>query len=315
MPAQRTLHGGASEALALGAGADAVSSAHKHQFRYWSPWLSLFLALWIAGLCAISPDAAGLVAKNWVFVPIGVAGAILGNISAVGGGIVFIPCVIFIFHLPPVVALKVALATQSWGMTSGAIGWLQKKAVPLQAIKIAVPGLLIGSTISTFAITPSALLVKLLFGPVSIVLGVLTLALSRRARTSGGRADIPARAKLPLFFAAVLGGLITGWVAIGEGEVVAALLMVAYGVEATAAIGLGVVLLAINSIYLTLAHQFWLGGIPWDYAAFTGLGAVFGARLAPWLSRYAHPDTLKAIFATIAIGDGIVFVVQYLEAH
>ena len=65
-------------------------------------------------------------------------------------------------------------------MTSGAIGWLQKGAVPLRALKIAVPGLLIGSTISSFAIHPSALLVKLLFGPVSILLGVLTLVPSAR---------------------------------------------------------------------------------------------------------------------------------------
>ena len=40
----------------------------------------------------------------------------------------------------------------------------------------------------------------------------------------------------------------------------AALLMLAYGVEVTASIGLGVVLLAINSIYLTFVHQFYLGG-------------------------------------------------------
>jgi uncharacterized protein len=289
-----------------------MTPARARHFRYWSPWLLLFAAVWIAGFLAIAPDAGGLIARNWVFIPIGMAGAVLGNISAVGGGIVFIPCIIFIFHLPPVVALKISLATQSWGMTSGAIGWLQKNAVPLHALRIAVPGLLIGSTLSSLVFAPNALLVKLLFGPVSIWLGVLTLLLSRKTRTAVGRTDIPPAARLPLFAAAVLGGLITGWVAIGEGEVVAALLMLAYGVEVSACIGLGVVLLAINSIYLTLVHQLWLGGIPWEYAAFTGLGAVFGARLAPWLSRHFDPVRLKTIFAAVAIGDGIIFIVQYL---
>ena len=290
-------------------------SAHRRHFRYWSPWLPLFAAAWLTALFLLADDPAGLIARNWVFIPIGVAGAILGNISAIGGGIVFIPCVIFIFHLPPVTALKVALATQSWGMTSGAVGWLQKKAVPLNALKAAVPGLLIGSTVSSLIIHPNALLVKLLFGPVSILLGLLTLILMRKARPAKGRADVPPGARWPLFFAAVFGGLITGWVAIGEGEVVAAVLMLAYGVDVTASIGLGVALLAVNSIYLTLVHQFFLGGIPWDYAAFTGFGAVFGARLAPWLSHHTGPNTLKAIFAAIAIGDGIVFVVQYAATH
>ncbi len=207
-----------------------MTPARTRHFRYWSPWLLPFAALWIAGIYAIVPDAGGLIARNWIFIPIGVAGAVVGNISAVGGGIVFIPCLIFIFHLPPVAALKIALATQSLGMTSGAVGWLQKNAVPLHALKIAVPGLLAGSTVSSLVFTPNALLVKLLFGPVSILLGVLTLVFSRTAKTAKGRTDIPAEARRPLFFAAVLGGLLTGWVAVGEGEVVAALLMLAYGV-------------------------------------------------------------------------------------
>ncbi len=239
----------------------------------------------------------------------------LGNISAVGGGIVFIPVIMFIFHLPPVTALKIALASQSWGMTSGAIGWIQKKVVPLRALRIAIPGLLIGSTISSLVIHPSALLVKLLFGPVSILLGVLTIVLSLRAATAPGKTDIPSEATIPLFLIAIVGGLITGWVAIGEGEVVAALLMLAYGVEVTACIGLGVVLLSVNSIFLTILHQFLLGGIPWDIAAFTGFGCVFGARLAPWLSRHANPIALKSIFAAIAICDGTLFVVQYVVMH
>ena len=191
----------------------------------------------------------------------------------------------------------------------------KKADAPLNALKAAVPGLLIGSTVSSLIIHPSGLLVKLLFGPVSILLGLLTLTLMRKARPGKGRADVrPGRAGRcfsPPFRAV----FITGWVAIGEGEVVAAFLMLVYGVDVTASIGLGVVLLAINSIYLTLVHQFFLGGIPWDYAAFTGFGAVFGARLAPWLSHHAGPDTLKAIFAAIAIGDGIVLVVQYAATH
>jgi uncharacterized membrane protein YfcA len=283
--------------------------AERH-FRYWSPWLALFVTAWLAGLFAFSSDPLGLLARNWIFIPVGFAGAVLGNISAVGGGIVFIPVLIFLFRLPPVTALKIALASQSWGMTSGAVGWIQKRVVPLAALKVTVPGLLLGSSISSLVIHPSALLVKLLFGPVSIGLGVLTLVLSRRA-AGAARTDVPREAHLPLFIIAVIGGLITGWIAIGEGEVVAALLMLAYGVEVTACIGLGVVLLSINSIFLMLLHQFALGGIPWDIAAFTGFGCVFGARLAPWLSRHSNPFVLKSIFAAIAICDGVLFIVQY----
>jgi uncharacterized membrane protein YfcA len=289
--------------------------ATGQNFRYWSWWLLLFVFCWTVGYFALAPDPIGLLKQNWVFIPVGFCGAVLGNISAVGGGIVFIPVIIFIFKLDPVTALKVALASQSWGMTSGAIGWIQKKVVPLRALKLTIPGLLIGSTISSLVIHPNALLVKLLFGPVSILLGVLTIALSRKAVKSAAVMQIPAKATLPLFFISLVGGLITGWVAIGEGELVAALLMLVYRVNVAACIGLGVMLLSINSIYLTLIHQFFLGGIPWHIAAFTGLGCVFGARLAPFLSRYSNPLALKTIFAIIAICDGCLFIIQYIIKH
>jgi uncharacterized membrane protein YfcA len=58
-----------------------------------------------------------------------------------------------------------------------------------------------------------------------------------------------------------------------------------------------------------------LGGIPWDIAAFTGLGCVFGARLAPYLSRRSNPILLKSIFATIAISDGVLFITQFILAQ
>ena len=221
---------------------------------------------------------------------------------------------IFLFHTPPVSALKIALASQSFGMTSGAIGWMQKKVVPLRALKLTVPGLLAGSTISTLVVHPSAILVKGLFGPVSIFLGVMTLILSRRNSSRPPSWELPKQAAIPVIGASLIGGLITGWVAIGEGEIVAALLMLVYGMNVASCIGLGVVLLSINSIYLALLHQFvpHLGGIPWEIAAFTGLGCVFGARLAPWLSRRSNPIVLKSIFATIAIGDGLLFILQFL---
>jgi uncharacterized protein len=287
----------------------------ERHFRYWSWWLLLFAVVWLAGYFTLAPDPVALFKKNWVFIPVGFCGAVLGNISAVGGGIVFIPVVMFLFHLPPVTALKVALASQSWGMTSGAIGWIQKRVVPLRALKLTVPGLLIGSSISSLVIHPSALLVKLLFGPVSILLGVLTIILSRNAMKSAERREIPPNSAFPLFIISLIGGLLTGWIAIGEGELVAALLMLVYGMDVAICIGLGVLLLSINSIFLTVLHHFFLGGIPWNIAAFTGLGCVFGARLAPYLSRHSNPMVLKTIFAVIAICDGILFIVQYLIVH
>ncbi|SRR5579883_1415691 len=283
----------------------------RRRMLYWSWWLPLFGLAWIAFLVSAFPQPVALFQQNWPLIFVGMVGALLGNITAVGGGIVFVPAMIFIYHLPPVVALKIAIASQSFGMTSGAIGWLRRGVVPLKALKFTIPGLLIGSTISTLVIHPNALLVKGLFGPVSISLGIVTLVFLNRYPNHQST-SIPNSAKTPLFLVAIIGGLITGWVAIGEGEVIAAFLMLVYRFNASGGIGLGVVLLSVNSIYLALLHTFFLGGIPWEIAVFTVLGCVYGARLAPYLSQWISPQILKIGFAIIAMIDGLIFLLQFL---
>jgi uncharacterized membrane protein YfcA len=278
---------------------------------YWSWWLPLFGLAWLAFFFSAFPQPLTLFQQNWALIFVGIAGAFIGNITAVGGGLVFVPAMIFVYHLPPVVALKIAIATQSFGMTSGAIGWLRRGVVSLDALKFTIPGLLIGSTISSLVIHPNALLVKGLFGPVSILIGLITLFLHQRHRHNE-KHSIPDSAKIPLFIVSLIGGLITGWVAIGEGEVIAAFLMLAYKINSSRSIGLGVVLLSINSIYLAIIHNFFLGGIPWNFAAFTILGAVYGARLGPYISQWINPQILKIGFAAIAIIDGTIFLLQFL---
>ena len=287
-----------------------------HRLRYWSPWLLIFFLVWIVCYLSIAPAPTELFIKNWPFIFVGFGGAILGNISAVGGGIIFIPAMIFFYHLPPVVALKVAILSQCFGMTSGALGWLQRQKIPWSMFALTLPGLLLGSTISSLVIHPSALLVKVLFGPVSIFLGVLTLRSTFRKKDKVINSfELPRVGKILLVLSSFLGGLITGWIAIGEGEIVSALLMIGFSISSTLSIALGVVLLAINSMYLAMIHQFFLDGLPWEIACFTGLGCVFGARVAPFLGQKMKTRTLKYIFSAVAIGDGIIFIAQYLLAQ
>ena len=109
---------------------------------------------------------------------------------------------------------------------------------------------------------------------------------------------------------AFAGGCVSGWVAIGAGELAAAFLMLVHHVRADRSIGLGVVLLSAASLWLCAIHTFLLDGIPWEMAAFLVLGTVFGARLGPWLAQYVAPRRLKLLFGIVAIADGVLFVVQ-----
>lgn len=288
----------------------ARKAASRRKFKYWTWWLPGIAVAWAAFFFTLFSEPLDRLAQNWPLIGVGFLGSTLGNATAVGGGLIFVPVFILIYKFPAVTALKIALASQCFGMGSGAIGWLAKGVVPRRALLIAIPPMLVGSTISSLIIYPNSILVKGLFGPVSILVGILTLYSLRRLH---GVNEVPARAYLPLIGFSLIGGTLTGWIAIGEGEVIAAFLMLGYCLRADRAIGLGVVLLAINSIYLTLIHQIQLGGIPWEVVIFTAVGSAYGGRMGPFLANWVGPRRLKIGFGIVAIIDGIIFVIQFLK--
>jgi uncharacterized membrane protein YfcA len=73
---------------------------------------------------------------------------------------------------------------------------------------------------------------------------------------------------------------------------------------------LGVVLLSVNSLLLAFIHAFYSGGVPWDMAAFTMLGVLWGGRLGPFLAQWISPRATKKVFAVIALLDGLVITLQ-----
>jgi uncharacterized membrane protein YfcA len=262
-------------------------------FRYFTPWLLVFTSIWLVVYCIGFSDPLALAGKNWPLILVGVLGAVIGNVTAIGGGIVFIPVLMFAYKVDPLSALKLAFVTQAIGMSSGATGWLRRGEVPLPLLKWTLPSLIAGTMISTFLIHPQPMLIKGLFGPIAFIAGLLTLITLDR---KGGIHQLPDSALIPTILVSFIGGMITGWVAIGEGEIVAAFCMLAYGLNANKAIGLGVVLLSFNSLLLAFIHIFYYGGIPWEMAAFTMLGVLWGGRLGPFLTQLTPLRTTKKIF-------------------
>ncbi len=288
--------------------------------RYWSPWLGVFAGAWVAVywiVCAVHGiRPQDLLSQHFGLIFVGLLGAVLGNATAVGGGLVFVPYMMFFYDLSALDSLKLALATQAFGMTSGAIAWMTpgaddreagRPAVPSGLILRLLPPLAAGVLLSTVGLQPSASLVKSVFGPVSIAIGALMLLLV--LRRAPGR-DEPPVLSAGLVMVTFAGTAITGWAAVGVGEVVAAWLMLRRDVLPARAIGLGVVLLAVASIVLAAIHWLALGGLPWHLAGFVILGAVFGARLGPHVARWISPNALKVLFALVAIFDGLLLVLR-----
>lgn len=249
--------------------------------------------------------------------------ASVANATAIGGGFLFMPLFIFVYQLAPPLALKLSIATQAFGMTSGALSW-GRNYIDKHAFILASIASITGVWFATYLwIVPSSL-IKPLFAIIS--LGVF-FALIVEMRLKGASEHTAAKFsvnRVSVFFvlSAFSGGLVTAWTAIGVGEVVALYLLFFYRLRLDKAIGTGVAVLAVSSIAGFIFHTD-LGGIPWDLLLFTVPGVILGGRYGVKVAKYLESTVsqsssdqllkkspLKLIFAVVILIDCIVILLS-----
>ena len=83
------------------------------QFRYLSPWLIGLTVLWRVIFFTAFDHPVDLFLRNGPLIIAGIARAFIGNITAIGGGIAFVPVIMFVYKTDPAVALKPACVERS----------------------------------------------------------------------------------------------------------------------------------------------------------------------------------------------------------
>lgn len=269
-------------------------------------------------LFALFPDPVALLIENGGVAPVAVVAAAFANATAVGGGFLFVPFFLLVLGLGAQQSLQLSLATQAFGMTSGAFGWSREWILGRSLALAAVFGGA-GMAIGTFVVPAEPGQIKAVFGWVSIAIA-LAFVVEMRFGAGQHRIAVEDRSPAKVVVAALAylgGGLVTAWVSIGIGEVVALVLLFVYGVRIDRAIATGVAALAVCSI-LGLAFHAARGGIPWELLVFTApavaVGGRFGARFGRWIEsrgvRGPHrplgkASPLKWIFVAILLVDGV----------
>ncbi|MEE8059158.1 MAG: sulfite exporter TauE/SafE family protein [Pseudomonadales bacterium] len=264
-------------------------------------------------------DPMTLVAEKWIIVPVAFMAASVANATAIGGGFLFIPLFIYGYGLSPLVALKLTFATQSFGMTSGALGW-GKRLIDGFALTVGGIASLLGMWVGSYYLQIPSEHIKPVFGWVSLFVFFIILLEIRYSKISqevavAKRGDI----KLAGFLITTgAGGLITAWCGIGIGEFVVLYMLLVYKVTIEVSIATGVAMLALNSVLGFIFHSS-LGAMPWEFLAFTVPGAVlggfFGARFGKFIeNKFCKSKdiistgdkfpALKYLFAVIILVDG-----------
>ena len=249
--------------------------------------------------------------------------ASVANATAIGGGFLFMPLFIFVYQLAPPLALKLSIATQAFGMTSGALSW-GRNYIDKHAFILASIASITGVWFATYLwIVPSSL-IKPLFAIISLgVFFALIVEMLLKGSSKHTAAKFSVN-RVSVFFvlSAFAGGLVTAWTAIGVGEVVALYLLFFYRLRLDIAIGTGVAVLAVSSIAGFIFHTD-LGGIPWDLLLFTVPGVILGGRYGVKVAKYLESTVsqsssdqllkkspLKLIFAVVILIDCIVILLS-----
>ncbi|BFT29817.1 hypothetical protein D210916BOD24_09930 [Alteromonas sp. D210916BOD_24] len=266
------------------------------------------MAIWLA-----LPHSLQLAQDFGLFTLLGVIGAIFANATGAGGGVIFVPFFNYLSFTPQSV-VATSFAIQCCGMTAGAITWWRYfrvahryddywKALP-STLMLTIPASLCGIGFAQYSFVGASLLARhlggaeslhIVFGTFSILLAVAIMAsipLMKRTHFEKDTKGIDI-ALLPLI--SFIGGIITAWLSVGVGELVAVYLIIR-GFNVTMSIAIAVILSACTVWSALPYHGFISQAVHWEVILFAGVGAIVGGMLAKYVVLAFSVTRLKLFF-------------------
>lgn len=290
---------------------------------YYIRFLVIIFSIWLITLNLFFHEPIQLITNYWPITVIAFVSAIVANATAIGGGFIFLPLFSLSYALNATEALKLALSTQAFGMTSGALSW-PRNLIQWHYFFLACLGSSIGMAVGTFYWFPSNEVIYSAFGNFSILLCFLLLFEALyKPLSNANTSNLPCTKIILFVLVCCLGGLITAWISIGVGEIVAVWLLLQAKLNISKSIATGVAVLAFCSILGFIFHSM-SGGIPWEYLMFTAPGVILGGNVGAKLGmKLANADLtfsthyfsaeilLKIFVALIVLFDGIFILYKY----
>lgn len=291
-------------------------------------YLLLLLLFLMFGLLLVHSEPVSMVQNYAGFSLVGVVGAIFANATGAGGGVVFVP-LFNQFELTAMNIVATSFAIQCCGMVAGAISWrdqyvLSKKDSFLRSIWRVLPQLLWFtipfSFLGIWTVQYSGLMVLItqsddvlhwVFGSFSIVLALSLFVTIPKMKQGDQIFTLTLIDKIALPIVAFAGGMITAWLSVGVGELVAVYLILR-NASVTVSIACAVILTAFSVWagigYFVLNNVITPQGfatIVYPIAAFAGLGAIIGGTIAKHLVLLFNPVQVKVFFAAWVLFMGL----------
>ena len=257
---------------------------------------------------------------------IGFFAAVVGSLVGLGGGIVLIPAMLFLYDnvegfswADPQAIVGISLVTMIFTGLSSAIGYYKLNRVDMKTGLIfligSLPGSVLGAWLNTRLDTDAF---SLYFGILMIVI-FLMLMIDRQKLVKNKKIAISSRTRTfeidgetyqynvnytPAFILSFLIGALSGLFGIGGGTISVPAMILFFGIPVQVAIGTSMFMIFFISLISSSTHII-LGHIVWKYVIFfiigSYLGGSVGARMSKWFKGNTLEWFLRAVILLAAV--------------
>lgn len=245
--------------------------------------------------------------QYWYMLPVSIIVAIICNSSGFSGGVLFQPIYNIFLDIPIQNSVATGIATETVGMTSGALRYLWYKMVELPVgftmIMLTIPGVVIGN----FALLIiNGNLLKMILG--FIILGLATMQLFGAIKKQfGTRENVPIEDMYSYMWIPPVGGFFSAASGTGICELAQPVLEKGLQIKTKRANATAILVEATGDWIITILNLH-AGLIMWELWIFTGTGVIIGGQIGPYLSQYLPDRLLKLVFSICVIGVGIYYI-------
>ncbi len=243
----------------------------------------------------------------------GLIAGILGGLLGIGGCVIMLPSLVFIFKYPLPLAIGTTITAVILTATSGAIGHIRLRNVDYSTAKVVAIsgafGAVVGSIIFFYVVNQIWLL--------NIILGFAFLYVSIRMiyegifkrkmeMKAGDRVPGSGKAKATIGFFI---GIITGIVGLGGGYALVPSFI--YLLSSPVKIAVGTSLASfISMAVVSGAFKLYQGVVDIIAAIFLGIGTIIGAQIGARLTKIVPSWAIKAIFGFVFLYVSLKFIWQ-----
>lgn len=278
--------------------------------------LIVLSAIW-ASLISNNLNPLQIMSEYFGFFFLGIAGAIAANSTGAGGGVVFVPSFQALgMAMPQVIATSFAI--QCFGMTMGSLSWLaffnsdasqriEKPGLLYDALKYSAPFSILGVFLVQYGGVLPTTSIHAIFSVFSLVFGLVVLFHCFYLGTRSNHRGITALTKFEALLIAVgsfFGGIITAWISVGVGEILAIILLLR-GFSVMFSVAAGVIVSALTV----------LAGVPFyleqeiivsEVLLFAAPGAIVGGFIARYIAQALGAKKLKFFLGAWILFVGIL---------